>query len=309
MRHVGCFNRLLWGVNLVLLGVAAFAAMRLLAPEKTPHETTAVSAGGEVNASRAMREGVSAGDVDPKLILERDVFGAGGNSMAEKLAAMQSDPSARSRSEQGQGLPFRLVGTIVDEKGPSFALLENASTKAQDLYRVGDRIGDSRIDRIEQNNVFVSTLGVRQVLTLVLGPLESKAGMAVAVEPPAPAQLGGQNGEMLRVVSNTERQINTRASSSSADQAAKLLGKMKLKPHTTDGASDGLCVSGLGDSVMAQLSGLQDGDVIQSINGHPVPNQRKAAQVLQKARRLGAAQLELKRGQEKRSLAFRPGSW
>jgi type II secretory pathway component PulC len=206
-------------------------------------------------------------------------------------------------------LPFRLVGTIVDEKGPSFALLENASTKAQDLYRVGDRIGDSRIDRIEQNNVFVSTLGVRQVLTLVLGPLESKAGTAVAVEPPAPAQFGGQNGEMLRVVSNTERQINTRASGSSMDQAAKLLGKMKLKPHATDGASDGLCVSGLGDSVMAQLSGLQDGDVIQSINGHPVPNQRKAAQVLQKARRLGAAQLELKRGQEKRSLAFRPGSW
>jgi S1-C subfamily serine protease len=65
----------------------------------------------------------------------------------------------------------------------------------------------------------------------------------------------------------------------------------------------------LGDSAIAQLVGLRDGDVIQAVNGHLVPNQRKAAQVLRKARKLGSAEIELARGQERKTLAFRAGSW
>jgi len=60
---------------------------------------------------------------------------------------------------------------------------------------------------------------------------------------------------------------------------------------------------------MVQLVGLRDGDVIEAVNGHVVQNQRKAAQVLRKARRLGSAEIELVRGQERKSLAFRAGSW
>ena len=77
----------------------------------------------------------------------------------------------------------------------------------------------------------------------------------------------------------------------------------------TDGQSDGLKISGLGDSAMAQLVGLRDGDVIEAVNGHVVTNQRKAAQVLRKARMLGSAEIELVRGQERKSLALRAGSW
>jgi type II secretory pathway component PulC len=92
-------------------------------------------------------------------------------------------------------------------------------------------------------------------------------------------------------------------------RVAQLLGKVKMSPHVTNGSSDGLCLSGLEDSILAQLAGLRNGDVIHAINGHPVPDQKKAAQVLRKARKLGAAQVQLARGQEKRSLAFSAGAW
>jgi len=91
--------------------------------------------------------------------------------------------------------------------------------------------------------------------------------------------------------------------------ARSFLSKMKLSPLPASGQAAGLRVSGLGDSTMAALVGLRDGDVIQSINGQSVPNRRKATQVLKKARQLGSARLQLLRGQEQKSLAFHAGSW
>ncbi len=309
MRRIAYVNRALWGVNLLLLVVVAVVAMHLLGPGKASREATPVSAAREAKEPSLADEETPCEEIDPKLILARDMFGVGQRAVDAKLAAVQSNPLSRGKSESGQELPLRLVGTIVDEKGTSYALLEDATTKTQDLYRVGDTIGDSRIDCIEQNTVFISRLGTRQMLTMVLGPVESKTGTAVATEPAVARPVAGGGNEVLRVVSDTQRQINVRASGASVDQATKLLSRVKLAPHATDGTPDGLRISGLGESVMAQLSGLKDGDVIRSVNGHTVTNQRKAAQVLQKARRLGTARVELTRGQEKRSLAFGAGSW
>jgi S1-C subfamily serine protease len=75
------------------------------------------------------------------------------------------------------------------------------------------------------------------------------------------------------------------------------------------GGQSGLGISGLGDSTLGQLAGLQDGDVIQTINGHPVPDRQKAYQVLWKARKLGTARIEFTRGRESKSLTFGTGVW
>jgi len=309
MRRIAYVNRALWGVNLLLLVVAAVVAMHLLGFGQASREAAPVPAAGEAKEPSLVDEETPCEGIDPKLILARDMFGVEQRAVDAKLAAMQSNSLPHGKSELRQELSLRLVGTVVDERGPSYALLEDAATKTQELYRIGDTIGDSRLDRIEQNTVFLSRLGVQQVLTMVLGPVESKTGTAVAAVPAVSHPFTGGGNEGLRVVSDTQRQINVRASNSSADQATKLLSKVKLTPHVTDGTADGLRISGLGDSVMAQLSGLKDGDVIRSVNGHTVTNQRKAAQVLQKARRLGTARVELTRGQENRALAFGAGSW
>ena len=197
---------------------------------------------------------------------------------------------------------------MASDQGASYAVLEDLGTKTQDLYRVGDAIGQAHIDRIEQNRVVVVNMGVRQVLDLVITGSSSKPGKAVRKE--APPVEKAKPESVVRVAATGQREINTRASASNVGQVARsFLSKMKLSPLPASGQAAGLRVSGLGDSTMAALVGLRDGDVIQSINGHSVPNRRKATQVLKKARQLGSARLQLLRGQQQKSLAFHAGSW
>jgi len=210
---------------------------------------------------------------------------------------------SRTETRANEPLPFRLVGTVVLNKGDSYAVLEFSETKAQDVYRVGQTIGDARIESIEQNEVVVLHDGSRRTLGLVLtGHPSTEAGLAAV---PVSTQTGPE--ELVRVVANGNRQINTAVASSQARRAAQsFLRKIKLSP-SDDGA--GLCISGLGDSTMAKLVGLRDGDVIQAVNNHPVANRRQAVQVLKKAHQLGRAQLTVVRDQQPRSLAFQTDSW
>jgi type II secretion system protein C len=308
MRLIGRLNRVLWGLNLALLAVVVLTAAVFLAPDRSErHAAVATLPAGAVKGPQAVEQKAQS-NIDPKLILDRDIFGAGPGAVAGGPAKPEAAASERPKPEIKHELPLRLLGTVVDEKGASFAVLENLATKAQDIYRVGDAIGDARIDGIEQNKIVVVSMGVRETLSIALTardvPTTVVASQAPAAEPPKKA-----SDEVVKLVSDSERQINVSASGESLGRAAQFLSKLRLSPHVTDGRSDGLRISGLGDSAVAQLVGLRDGDVVQVINGHVVSDQQKASQVLRKARMLGSADIELMRGQERKSLAFRAGSW
>lgn len=312
MRYIARLGRLVWALNIVLLVVVgSLTVISVLPTGPSRGPTTVTDAQGRVDSLPAPARG-SAAAVDSRLILERDIFRVGHATAAEQArkaaGAQPEQPTGGPKSE----MPLRLLGTVVDEGGASYAVIENSGIKSQDVYRVGDKIGEVRVQSIEQNRVVVMNAGVLQTLDLALTGPNAAAAQVVAETPvpvPVPAPADAGRGEVLRVASATERQINTRPSAENLGKATEFLRKLKFAPHQADGEADGLSISGLGDSALAQLSGLKDGDVVQSINGHPVPNAAKAAQVLKKARSLGLARIELRRGQESRSLTFRTGSW
>ncbi|MBN2130856.1 MAG: hypothetical protein JW741_15245 [Sedimentisphaerales bacterium] len=308
MRYIKRLYKLLWVVNVALAVVLVLVAVVYMASGPSPREVsgTATPNAGSAAAAGAGRR--DKGPEDSKLILARDIFGTGQGQQQALSRQAEAEKAARAREAADRELPFRLLGTVASDEGASFAVLEDLGTKTQDLYRVGDAIGDATIDRIEQNRVVVVSMGVRQVLDLVMTGSAAKPSKAVRKEvaPVEPAR----PESVVRVAASGDREINTRASASNVGRVARsFLSKMKLSPHTADGQAVGLRISGLGDSTMAALVGLRDGDVIQSVNGHSVPNRRKATQVLKKARQLGSAELQLLRGRQQKSLAFHAGAW
>jgi len=310
MRYITRLSRLVWALNLGLLVVVVSLTVVSVLPTRSPQGTADTISSKDQTQRPAPQDGSRPAAVDPKLILERDIFGAGQMAAAQEAKKAQNTPPVPPKMEPKREVPLRLLGTVVDEGGASYAVIENTTLKSQDVYRVGDAIGDVRVNRIEQNRVAVLNAGVLQTLDLALaGPSPVPAEVVAQAPEPVPAPVATISDATVLVASATERQINARTPPENISQATKLLQKMKLTPHKTDDKSDGLAISGLGDSVVSQLSGLKDGDVVQSINGHPVPNQTKASQVLKKARNLGSARIELQRGQESRTLTFRAGSW
>ncbi len=307
MRYIKQVSRFLWSINLALAVVLVVVAVALIAPRRPASDTANQTGAREtrpVSANAGERSGTP---VNEKLILARDIF-AMGPSPSPGQPSGPVPQVASAKVEVKQELPFRLVGTVAADAGASYAVLERLDRKAQDLYRVGDVIADARIDRIEQSRVVIMKGNVREVLELAVtaGGSVSTPVPTVAQNPPAEPR---HEDNLVKLVSESQREINARPSRSSMSRATQFLSKMKVSPNVVNGESNGLRLSGLGDSAMAQLVGLRDGDVVQTVNGHPVANRRKAAQVLEKARSLGKAQLELTRGTEKKSLTFHTSSW
>lgn len=333
MRHIGQFNKLLWGVGLGFAAGVVFVAIlpwvrEPFAPSRPdPLPLTSTERRVEVPAKPELfisenpvslpKESVASTALSDqvreslKVIAERNIFSRRRTPASNANGAVLSGTAGgdgATQAEAKQPLPFRLLGTVASDERDSYAVLEVIETKAQDIYRVGQMIGDARLDRIEQNRVVVLRNGNRETLELVLTGQSSAPAPVVAASPPSAPQPGPE--DLVRVAMDGARQINTSAASSPASRAAQsLLRRMKLSPSIVDGESVGLRISGLEDSTTAQLIGLKDGDVIQSVNHHPVTNRRKAVQVLSKARRSGSAELSLTRGQQPRSLVLQTSAW
>jgi type II secretory pathway component PulC len=73
-----------------------------------------------------------------------------------------------------------------------------------------------------------------------------------------------------------------------------------VKNHRTEG----LKISGLEKIPMAERFGLQNGDVVQSINGQQLTSKQKAFQVLMKARTQSKVDIQLLRDGQRKGLSF-----
>ncbi len=307
MHYLKRLNKLLGLVNLGLVITLIVVIDPILTPEHQTREEMGLSWQDSTTIPSHVVGDTETKYGDPAIILQRDMFGMGQGEVQKRGPTLKSK-AMEPRPRVKQPVPFKLIGTVASEEGDSYAILEDIETQTQDIYRVGATIGNASIDSIEQNRVVVLNMGSREVLDLVLAGRGAPSSRAVAKAEVPAGQMSPD--KVVRVIANGDRQVNTRVAPSKLNGAAySLLSKMELTPHVVDGEAKGLRVSGLKDSVMAQLAGIRDGDVLQSVNGQSVTNRRKALQVLKKARKLGSARLELSRGQEKKSLAFHTGAW
>ena len=202
-----------------------------------------------------------------------------------------------------------LLGTVVCDRSPSFAVIEDPVKKQQDLFRIGDIIQEGQVESIARNRMVV--LRNSQHYVFHLSP-ENDSAISTPQSHAADVEKNTdslQLNDILRSVSGNECLLNTLASYRTRRQLNHLLGSITLKGHRDVHGNQGIRISGLSNSRLARCIGILDGDVIRSLNGCPVPNMRKAAQVMKKARLLGHGNLDILRGNENKTLAIQHSGW
>lgn len=237
-----------------------------------------------------------------QIILERDIFNTSGAASSQ-----QTNPQENVKPIQPvirKPLELRLLGTVAGDGEIGCAIIENIKTKVQDLYNTGDIVNGARIEKIERNRIILLNEGVEEVLNLYVAGQDSPEPVASAVETPVTKPENITDEDIVKITSPTDRQVNKNAFLAKIGGIEAILKTVKLSTHKTDGQEDGIQISGLEGSSMAKFVGLKNGDVVQSINGQTVTNDRKAFQVLRKARALSSFSLELKRGTESKTLSF-----
>jgi len=297
MKGVLEIRKLLWVANLVLLAILGYVVAGFIfgndAEQSTIAEPIPKIVEGKITLSKdPMPPG------NHKIILGRNIFGSAGAS------AVRENPQKVKREAPAPVLraQLRLLATVAGDEEVACAVIENVKTRIQDLYKTGDIIEGALVERIERNRIFLFNGVQREVLNLYVAggvsvPVEKSAEPVIAQKP--------SFAEVVNIISPTEREINKKAFLAKVGGMEAILRTVEVAPYVVNGKEEGIRINGLEDLSMARYVGFENGDVIQIINGQTVTNRRKAFQILRKARALSSLDIQLLRGNEKKTLSFR----
>jgi type II secretion system protein C len=157
-------------------------------------------------------------------------------------------------------------------------------------YRIGDRVASATIETIESDQVVLVYAGRRLAL--------QKYVTASTAASNSTEQQHTSTATDLRPATETQ------PPSARLGYVEELFRKATIEPHVENGRTKGLKITGLEQTPLANLFGLRNGDVVQTVNGQNLNSKQKAFQVLKKARTQSNISLQLLRDGKAKELSF-----
>jgi general secretion pathway protein C len=229
---------------------------------------------------------------DPVIILRRNIFN-------HALGDLSSVPSEDSELPMGD-LPakdvqtlctekMRVIGTVVipGDLERSLAAIVGSDDKAS-LHYGGTEVEGSRIRAIESDAVVLQSKGglcrlaMFQVASAAKKPVFRPAKKAAKNKTPSPKKrptadrnAGLTDSEMSEGIDRVnDRNYNLSRSmlNKVLDNAGKIIGIAAVAPKLENGESIGMEIRGIRPDTLLTKIGIQNGDILESINGQSLSN-------------------------------------
>jgi general secretion pathway protein C len=164
-----------------------------------------------------------------------------------------------------------LIGTILNEDGESWAIIQDNQTHRQDRYPVGSMVSGAKVMMILRNKVVLNIDGRDELLVMGIEkirtstPEEENADTFTAPrkEPVRPAR-GVLKNEGLNYT------ISRDLVRQSVNNMAQLMSAVRMTPYLKDGRPEGFRLTQIKDDSLFKAMGLQNGDILTSINGQSI---------------------------------------
>jgi general secretion pathway protein C len=164
-----------------------------------------------------------------------------------------------------------LIGTIINEDGESWAIIQDNQTNRQDRYPVGSMVSGAKVVMILRNKVVLDIDGRDELLVMGIEkirtsqPETERADTAdtQGKEPARPAR-GVLGGESLNYT------ISRDLIHQSINNMAQLMSAVRMTPYLRDGNPEGFRLTQIKNDSLFKAMGLQDGDILTSINGRSI---------------------------------------
>ena len=249
-------------------------------------------------------------------LLDRNVFKAKREDLTPVKPPTEDD---RARAQQPQDpadyneencepskMSTKLVTTMVTPNPEeSVAVFQDAGEKDIIVYRAGDRVQDkASIVRIERRNVYVRTDNGCERFEL-----GAAAGAARAKAPPRPfkakpAKDDGGLGKGIKKVSNSEYTIPKAEIDNVLSNLNKIATQARIVPSFRNGKANGFKLFSIRPNSLYAKIGIQNGDIIQKINGYEIDSPDKALAIYSKLKDATNISVDLLRRGKKKSLSY-----
>ena len=229
---------------------------------------------------------------DYEIITERNLFGGSSQGLSE-VQAEKIDIDEMPVAVKSLGL--KLVGTVVaNESRDSSAIIEDLSTRKQDVYREGDEVKNTQIKRILRHNVIINTGGRDEVLTMME---EESTGKSAAPAPPT-------RGRPTPPSETSSIQLDREELESQMADLNELMQQVRIRPFMEGKNPAGFLVSNIKPGSLFSKMGLRNGDVIQGVNGATITTPDQAIELYESLMEGGAIDLDIKRGRRTQKLRY-----
>ena len=288
------WTRLVWILNIAALLAAGFLIVGMV--QKRDDVESASPVDSNLSHVSPVRAVPALTEEDRVEIVSRNIFLPDGASGRDSTSN-DTGASLLARTR----LQVRLLGTIAGDAEIARAVIEDMTSKVQDIYKVGDSVQGAEVRHIARNRVILLVDGKSEVLELYL--TASGAPADARSSTPGPA-IDIDLSKAVSVISPTQFEINKKALLAQIGGVEAVVKAAKLTPYVVDGKTEGLRITGLDNISMARFVGIQNEDVIQVVNGQTLTSRQKAYQVMRKARTQGNLNVQLLRDGEEKALTF-----
>jgi general secretion pathway protein C len=240
---------------------------------------------------------------------------------APEQTGPQAPPSPRNcddvrASPKKSDLRMQLVAGVIAER-PRFSLatLSDLSTRETHVLGVGDEVGAVRLlgvervrdDRDATGNGFrvvavICNAGSKEYLDFEPGSgaaPESNVNLGVAPLPPRPPVAGtAPPGKMdgVRKVADNRFEIDRSVLDSTLGDLNKIATQARIVPSFKNGQANGFKLFSIQPGSLYSAIGIENGDVIQRVNGYEINSPEKALELYSKLKESGHITIQYERG-------------
>jgi general secretion pathway protein C len=209
-----------------------------------------------------------------------------------------------------------VAGVIADRSRFSLATINDLQTRETHVLGVGDEVGGVRLLSVERvrddddatGNGFrvvavICNAGTKEFLDFDPGaggaaaPAASASlGVAPVPQPGRPSSSPGAKLEGIRQVSDDRYEIERKVIDSTLGDLNRIATQARIVPSFKNGVANGFKLFSIQPNSLYASIGIENGDVIQRVNGYEINSPEKALELYQKLKEAGHVTIELERG-------------
>jgi general secretion pathway protein C len=319
-----------------LLGTLAFCAfffaqgtMSLLATTLFPLNSEVASVDGTKSSNVTMAPGSKIPDV--KEILKRNIFDSTTGPLwppptdgLDTTAPEPEDevflPDPNSPPPHCEGTTVKLIASIYSETVPdwSFASL-SAGSGSPLLYRIGGVVDNNKVLAIYPKAVYLKPSSGKPCSILMFGEqvtatakpdanASASAAQEASYSEGGPNSLGGISNEELdqniTKISDTKYTITRSLIDKVLINQAALMRSARVVPHEQNGQVEGVKLYGIRRNSLLGKLGLQNGDLLRSINGFDMSRPDSALEAYTRLRSADNLALSVQRRKQDMNISY-----
>ena len=266
-------KRYLTGLNVILITVAVYLSINAF------YKAFTAQLDYGVIPRKSSQQNLSRVDYKPKPfshyseIIERNLFNT-------RKIPDQKRNGIKIETLKQTKLNLKLLGTVMGDKEETYAVIEEAKTRKQNLYKTGDTIQNAAIKMILRKKVVLRVNNLDEILVMEEKTAANKARRPRAAPLVEPAQSVTLNYSQIE---EAVQDVN------------QLISQVNIRPYFEKGKAGGLLLTRIKPRSFFRQIGLRSGDIITGLDDRDIQTVDDALEIYERMRSASDVTLHLKR--------------